>query len=288
MTYRLCLLVLGLMLSTTAGADGRVLEVIPLRHALVDDVVPILRDLVSPGGAVTDQRDQLIIRTTPQNLADLKTVLETLDRPVRQLRISVRQDVGRQFQWQEDQLSARVRAGDVAAGVGGPSSRPGPGVDVQIGDGDGRLGYRNYATRGSEDDAHAHFVTTVEGRPAFITTGQTVPLANRQLITSPYGVAAVDTIDYAHVGSGFYVTPRLHDDRVNLAISPHADTLSRQGGGLIDTRGLETTASGRLGEWIPLGGAGRSARNDSRGIAHRTRGADSERYDVWVKVDIVP
>ncbi|MEX2479607.1 MAG: secretin N-terminal domain-containing protein [Gammaproteobacteria bacterium] len=288
MNHRLCLLLLGLMLNTTAGADGRVLEVIPLRHALVDDVVPILRDLVSAGGAVTGQRDQLIIRTTPQNLADLKTVLETLDRPLRQVRISVRQDVGRQFQWHEEQLSARVRAGDVEARVGGPPPGPGPGVNVQIGDGDGRLGYRNYATRGSEDDAHTHFVTTIEGRPAFITTGQMVPLANRQLITSPYGVAAIDAIDYTHVGSGFYVTPHLNGDRVNLAISPHADRLSRQGGGRIDSRGLETTASGRLGEWIALGGAGQSARNDGHGIAHRTRGADSERYDVWVKVDIIP
>ena len=286
MTHRHLLLILLFALTGPAAADGRVLEVIPLRHALVDDIVPMLRELVSPGGTVTGMRDQLIIRTTPANLADLKNVLAALDRPLRRLRISVRQDVGREYQWQEDELAARITAGDVTAGVGGPQD--GPGAHVRIGEDGNRIAYRNYSTRGSEDDAHAHFVTALEGRPALISTGQVVPLANRQLVPGPYGVTAFDSIEYRNVGSGFYVTPRLNGETVSLEISPYADKLARQGGGIIDSRGVETTVSGPLGTWIALGGAGQSAAATSQGIVHRTRGAESGLYDVWVKVDIVP
>ena len=38
------------------------LEIIPLKHRLVNDVVPTLQALVAEGGTVTGMNDQLIIR----------------------------------------------------------------------------------------------------------------------------------------------------------------------------------------------------------------------------------
>ena len=108
--------------------DGMVMEIVPLRHRLVDDLVPTLRALLAPGGTVTGLQDQLVIRTTPENLAELKRVLGALDTKLRTLRITVRQDVEAHSRLREDEFSARVRAGDAAARVGGPGRGPGASV----------------------------------------------------------------------------------------------------------------------------------------------------------------
>ncbi|MGR8921896.1 MAG: hypothetical protein ACU85V_19960, partial [Gammaproteobacteria bacterium] len=189
-------------------------------------------------------------------------------------------------------LSARVRTGDpesgiVRGGVGRPAG--GPGARIGIGGNDYQVEYQNFSTRGREDRENAHFVTTLEGSPAFINTGQVVPLANSSVYWTPYGATYFDNIQYRNVGAGFYVTPRLvGENGVNLEISPYADRLDGRGGGAIDSRGLSTVASGQLGQWIPLGGATRSINDAQSGILYRTRELGDDNYDVWVKVEVVP
>ena len=283
-TAALCLL---LLLLPSSHADDQVMEIIPLKASLLSDVLPTLQELVAPGGTVTGMNDQLIIRTTPANLADLKRVLETLDRPLRQLRITVRQDIEADTRIRSDELSGRFTAGDVSGGVAGP--RGGPGAHISIGDGDNRVDYHNFNTRREQDTEHGHFVSTLEGRPAFINTGQSIPVADRTLVGGAYGATVFDSVRYRDVGAGFYVTPRLvGGDGVSLEISPYADKLDPRGGGAIDTRGISTMVAGKVGQWIPLGGAGQSFNDSGRGILYSTNEAGQDIYDVWVKVDIVP
>src|SRR5205807_8255459 len=68
------------------------LERIPLRHRTADQVLPALQPLVEPGGALTGQAGQIIVRASPANLAESKRALEAIDRPLRRLQISVRFD----------------------------------------------------------------------------------------------------------------------------------------------------------------------------------------------------
>lgn len=66
------------------------LEIISLRHRTADQVLPALRPLMEPGGTLTGQGTQLIVRTSPANLAELRQALEAIDRPSRRLQILVR------------------------------------------------------------------------------------------------------------------------------------------------------------------------------------------------------
>jgi type II secretory pathway component GspD/PulD (secretin) len=68
------------------------LEIIPLRHRSADQVIPVLRPLLEPGGAISGQGYQLILRSSTRNLQDLKKTLAAIDSPQRQLEISVRFD----------------------------------------------------------------------------------------------------------------------------------------------------------------------------------------------------
>src|SRR5512147_1566393 len=68
------------------------LEVIELRHRTAEQVLPDLRPLLEPGAVLTGQRNHLIVRTSAQNLAEIRRALDALDRPARRLVISVRFD----------------------------------------------------------------------------------------------------------------------------------------------------------------------------------------------------
>lgn len=74
-----------------AGAQQS-LEVISLRYRTADQVIDTLRPLVEPGGTLTGQGNQLIVRVSPANLAEIRRALDAIDRPQRRLQISVRFD----------------------------------------------------------------------------------------------------------------------------------------------------------------------------------------------------
>src|SRR4249920_184162 len=84
-------LLLLVFVASTALAQGS-LEVISLRHRTAEQVIPVLRPMLEPGGALSGQYNQLIVRTSPGNLAQIRAVLDSIDQPARRLTISVRFD----------------------------------------------------------------------------------------------------------------------------------------------------------------------------------------------------
>ena len=277
-----------LAFSLVTRADLMVMEVVPLKHRLAADLLPTLRELVIEGGTVSGLDRQLVIRTTPANLADLKHVLAGLDTRQRQLRIVVRQNVQDATQQAADQLAARLRVGtsDVALGASGPGDAPGAAISV-AGEHAG-ASIESYRTQGQDDLASTHFVSAIEGTPAYIATGQAVPLPQTSALVTPYGANVQQSLDYHNVGSGVYVTARLAGEEVTLEISPYSEQIDRRGGGMIAERKVNTVVRGRLGAWLPLGGA-TSASHDQRGSElTRTAHAQSAAYEVWVKVEVTP
>ena len=110
-------------------AHAQTLEVIPLKYRTADQVLDTLRPLVEPGGTLTGQGNQLIVRVSSANLAEIRRALDAIDRPQRRLQISVRFD---------DALESSRR--DLA--VGGSVSNQG----VRI-EGSARDSQRNLAER---------------------------------------------------------------------------------------------------------------------------------------------
>lgn len=84
-------LFIAVVVAGETAAQGS-LEIIPLRHRTAHQVLPALRPLMEPGATLTGQGTQLIVRTSPANLAELRRALDELDRPLRRLQISVRFD----------------------------------------------------------------------------------------------------------------------------------------------------------------------------------------------------
>jgi hypothetical protein len=99
------------------------LEVISLRHRTVDQVIPVLRPLLELGGALSGQYNQLIVRTSPGNLAQLRAALDAIDQPQRRLMISVRFDNAQDAARSGVQADARISNRGSSAGIHVQDSR---------------------------------------------------------------------------------------------------------------------------------------------------------------------
>ncbi len=85
------LLALWLAVCAAAQADHP-LEIIELRSRPAEDLIPLLSPIAGADGTVTGTGGTLFIRAAPERIADIRRVLQQIDRPARNLLIQVRQD----------------------------------------------------------------------------------------------------------------------------------------------------------------------------------------------------
>ena len=242
------------------------LEILPLKSRTPEQVYPILLPLLEPGAVLTAANGQLFLRASQSNRDDIKRVLAAIDVPQRQLRLRISQSRRVVEADYGGVVDARVR-------VGRNAHAP---LEAQA---------RVWDTRSQIEDEGSQMVQTVDGGRAFIQVGQAFPLRLRQMNARPSGVQTTDAVVYREVGQGFYVQPRLAGDRVTLEISLQAETSARPGVGNLNVQRLVTTVSGRLGEWIEVGGSGRQVSQREAGTLNRsTRDLDDTR-SLWLKVE---
>ena len=269
---------------TLSFAGEMILEVIPLKHRLTDDVVPILKPLITPGGTITGMNNQLIVKTTAENMAEIKNVLENLDRSPRRLMISVKQDVAGQAHISEQSVSGRYSSGDTSVVIRDPN-RSREGVVISGRDDEGNvIRYRLQDSTSNTDDRNTFTVQATEGYPAYISTGQSVPVTGRSAYVTPRGTVINDSTEYVDASSGFYVLPRLSGDLVTLLIAPHLTRVAPGKAPVFDFQNVDTTATGRLGEWIELGGVDQQFSNDNRRIISSSSTQGGEQRSIYVKV----
>jgi type II secretory pathway component GspD/PulD (secretin) len=226
------------------------LEAVLLRHRTVEQVLPVLQPLVDPGGALSGMANQLLIRSNPRNREQLKTALRSIDVPYRRLMVSVR----RMSEMDEHPDQAR-------AGVKG----------------------RTYSSRAAADDGIVQQVHTVDGVGAFIETEQTVPVQQESVVPTPSGYGVAQSTNLQSAANGFSVVPRIVGDRVILDIRSKRENMRGNPPGTIDADRINGTVTGRLGEWIRLGGG---AAADRRVLSSAAVSRPEQRV-IWVKVDEV-
>ena len=285
-------LALILLLAGTAAVvrAQSTVEVIPLHYRTVEEVIPILQPMLERGGTLSGFRGQLIVRTTPENLAQIKRILASVDSAPRQLLITVRQDADGSLRQSTADVSANV-GNDNARVVIPPTSRERQGGRIVIREGDSRVRAHVLDSASTLSDRNAQTLRVSEGREAFIQVGQSVPVRGRQVTRTVVGgqvvEQVVDSTEYRDVTTGFYVRPRLAGDRVMLDISPQRESLSGDLRGGVNVQRVVTTVSGRLGEWIEIGGIGQDASGQQSVLLGRASSGAAEHRRVLVKVDEV-
>ncbi|HEY7238393.1 MAG TPA: secretin N-terminal domain-containing protein [Burkholderiales bacterium] len=218
------------------------LEIIPLRHRTVDQVLPALRPLMEPGATLSGQGTQLFVRASPANVAEIRRALDEIDRPLRRLQVSVRFD---------DALDSAAQGVETSGRI----TNRGSSVDVRVQD-------RQSAGAERVDQR----VQVLEGGRAFISTGRSTPIYDGSV--------------FRETASGFDAIPRLAGGGVLVEIAQRRETLARD-------QALSTTVSGRLGEWLEIGGALEAASRDDQAILSARASRSSRSGRVWLKVDEV-
>ena len=258
--------------SAAVHAQMQTMEIFSLKYRTVEQMMALIRPLVPPPGTVTGIQNQLIVRSTPQNIAEVRAVLERVDTAPRRLLITVRQDADATTERDRLSISGTVplgRNGEIVVGAPG-----GAGVEAQV-----------LSSRRAESDRNTQQVQALEGQPAFIQIGQSVPVPSRQVVRGAFGTQVIDTVEYRDIGTGFQVLPRVNGDRVFLDILPQRETPGNAGPGSVNTQRLSTTVSGRLGEWIDLGGATQVIDERQSVLLGRTTRAGIDQRRVLVRVE---
>jgi type II secretory pathway component GspD/PulD (secretin) len=277
-----------LLAAAWAFAQVTVVEVIPLRYRTAQEIIPIIQPMLSREGSVSGLQGQLIVRTTPANLEEVRRILASIDTAPRQLLITVRQDADTDRSRSSAEVSGSV-GGEHGRVIVPPVSRDTRGGNVVIREGDNRVRANVSEGRSTESDRNTQTVRVMEGREAYVGTGQSVPVRDRQVrrvvINGQLVEQVVDGTQYRDVTTGFYVLPRLAGDRVTLDISPQRESLSRQVPGGVNVQSVVTTVSGRLGEWMEIGGIGQDTSGQQTVLLGRSSSAVRDSRRVLVKVD---
>jgi hypothetical protein len=256
------LAVLALTLAALgAYAQAMRTEVIDLRYRNAEDVLPVLRPLLVPGGVLNALDNRLIVKTTPDNLADLKRVLDTLDRRPRQLVVSVTEDAD-----QARRENALAFGGSV-----------------------GTDGVRGEARVIRSDSAAAarlsRSVSVLEGQTAVVSVGQSRPSGTTAVVPGARGPLVIQSGVVRTATSGFEVRPRVQGEYVTLDILVRGASLGRSAGSPSEVSRVQTVVRGRVGEWIEVSGASAEIEDERAGLTARSSGASRDVRSWFVRVD---
>ena len=278
------------LLVTPATVAQTTVEVLPLKYRKSEQVIPVLQPLLGRDSSISGFQNQLVIRATPAELAQLKRVLADIDTMPKRLLITVRQDADLDRARREAELSGSIGNDNARITVPGSGSREGGNVVFR--DGDDRLRGRVVDTQRSSSSSTSQTIQVLEGNSAFINVGESRPVRSRQVVRTVVNGQIVDRVvegtEYRSANTGFSVVPRVQGNLVTLDIDPQREVFEEGRRGAVNVQRVVTTVSGRLGEWMDLGGVNESRSDNQSVLLGRGSTSSSERRGVQVKVEELP
>jgi len=257
---------LFLTLSILSVGAAEQMEVFELKGRAPQELIPLVQPFVGADGSVTGMNNRLVVRTTTDRMIEIRRIITAFDRPLRRLRIQVRES--------EPSESVRQEIGVSSGNVG-----------IQIGESrDEGITARRYANRVREENVRT--VETLEGEPTLIARGESLPI-----ITGPVYIGGADagrrsiSNGYLDINSGFYAIATLLDERVRIEIAHRKEgSLSNR---TIDHQESRHVVTGKIGQWLPVAGV-RSFRGDNAtGIGRRVDGQTKSVTGLWLKVEVL-
>lgn len=266
MNKTLLSLMFMVLFGNVAFAGQTVIEVIPLANRPASEIQPLLEPLLDYADHAIADGSNLVIKTTPERLTEIKTLVNKLDARLNNVVITVMQS--RHLTAEALNAAARVR-------IRGP-------ID-DLSRARASVYGHYYRTQDQYANESTQTVRTLEGNTAYIQAGNTYPTETLQIYDSGYGPAASSTTTFIDATAGFAVTPRLAGEHAILEVSPWADKLNARG--QIETQQAQSTIRVKLGEWVELGGIDEDSRRSGSGTLARLRQTSQNKLRILVKVD---
>jgi len=281
LVYKLFALVL---LVSTAQADA--ITTIQLQHRPAEEVIPIVKPMLGADDAISGQGFKIFLRSSPQTLAQVKDMIDALDVASKTLQISVFQGNTRGLSELGIGANIQIESGDASVDIGTDGNKKGEaGGSITYSTKNGTGSINSTRTQMRLQDNPIHQIRVTEGTEAYIETGEQIPYFAGTNWIIPRGI--VGGIDYKDVTTGFYVLPRVTGDNVTLQVSPFKNSQRYASGGNIETQYANTTVTGRVGEWLLIGGVSEQIKRSQSGTASYNSTQSRNNEGIWIKADLV-
>ena len=274
MRRKLLSLIFITLLNNISFAAETIIEVITLYNRPASEIQPLISPMLEDTDRVMADGSNLIVKTTPERLNEIKKFINNLDTRLNNLIITVIQS--RHTTAEELNAAARVN------------------LNIPIDDlskSSGRITGHYDRAKIQNANESTQTIRTLEGNSAYITVGKTYPIQNVQIYNSGYGYPAVSTsTEFIDATTGFAVTPRLTEQhpisgeqQVILDVSPWSDNVNVQG--QIEFQNVQSTIKINLGQWVELGGIDEDSHSSANGNLATIRQTNQKRAHILVKVD---
>lgn len=262
------ILILSVLFSLAALAES-VVEVITVYHRPASELEPLLTPLLENTDRIVANGDSLIVKTTVERLPTISQIIRKLDNPVNNLLITVIQS--------RDLTAAQLNAG-LGFSIHTPLHNPAKA--------EGYLGGYYNQNQGFKGSQQTQSIRTMDGAPAYIKTGNVLPVPNYQVYRDGYGYSYENrSTQLVEATSGFEVVPRLAGQQVILEVSPWSDRFGNRR--QIQTQQAATVVRVNLGEWVEIGGVELSGYRTGNSPFGYSRQENQTWLRILVKVDIV-
>jgi type II secretory pathway component GspD/PulD (secretin) len=268
---KVCLLaVLFILFANPYSAKAElIVEVIPVYNRPASEIQPLLMPLLETADQIVANGDNIILKTTPERLQTVTNIIRKLDNQLSNLQITVIQS----REVTADQLNAGL---DMDLNI--PSSNP---ADAR----GSVVGYFN-EFQGRSNNQNRQTIRTLDGAPAQIKVGRSVPVSTYQSYRDSYGYPNKNrSIQYIEATTGFQVTPRLVGQQVTLEVSPWSDRFDSSG--QIQTQEANTTLRANLGEWVEIGAVEENGQSSGSGASSLNQQSVQNKLRILVKVNLV-
>lgn len=247
-----------MLAATTLGfpalADEQ-LVAIEARYRPAEELAELLRPLLGPFEVVIPGNGQLIVKASPERIAEIRAVLGEIDKSPHRLLVSVIQGSNLSL----DTLNAGLRVqGNSNAGF----------------QASGHL----YQVQGQDTGGATQQVQTLDGGTATIQAGALTPVPT----VSGYGYGV--GIDYRPMTTGFTVKPRLVGGQVLVEVDPWSERPSSQGS-TIAVQGAHVQIRAALGEWVEIGGQTETTTLSQQSFAGHSYSTRKQENRTFLKVE---
>lgn len=270
--FRASLCFLFAMLFSVTAMAATEFKIITLQHRFADDLLPIIQPLAGEDGVVTGMQNQLIIRTSPENMAGIEKIIASMDVARSNLKITVNRQNNLDSTQRGVDMSGRKRIGNVAISTNRYPRQARDGVQIDI---------QNNSSTTKQNNQQ--FINVVDGEFAFIQVGQSVPFTQEWRTFTHRYTHIQRTTEFIEISTGFAVRPRSIGGQIELDITPRIAQLNQQG--FIDFEALRTVVRVNKGEWFDLGGTMQQNDEVSRAILSFKNKAQTQNNVLNIRVD---
>ena len=249
--------IIGLFIvPSIVSADQTIIEVIQLKHRTTDEIIPLIDPFLVKQSALSGMQGKLIIRTTPENLLEIKQLLNEIDNAPRRLIITVKQDVNSVTAKNLLKLSGNISKKGTQVKIAGRTSKRG--LVSKNSFGKNNLNMQVHNNQQLEQDNNTQQIQVLDGGHALIHIGESLPIPLRNIIHTPQGTHVIESTQFRDATVGFTVIPSVRGNNVTLKVIPQRNRADHKLPGAINVQQINASVSGRLGEWMNLGNMGRN------------------------------